>query len=353
MKKLTVQASHPYDIEIESGLLAQCGQRIRTVSDARQVMVVTDTHVSPLYLGAVCASLRESGFTISSCAFPAGEQTKNLQNVSALYDMLAEKEFTRSDLLVALGGGVIGDLTGFAAATFLRGMDFVQIPTTLLAQVDSSVGGKTGVNIESGKNLVGAFKQPRLVLCDPAVLSTLPETVFADGMAEVIKYGCIKSLSLFNRLLTEDLGPQLEEIIFSCIDIKRQAVEADEFDTGERMLLNFGHTLGHAIEKNFHYEGFSHGSAVAVGMAYITARSEAYGITQAGTTEKLLACLKKYGLPTTADISEENLIRYSLNDKKRSKNTLHIVLLHALGDGFLFPISTDGFQSFVKGEYTA
>lgn len=250
-------------------------------------------------------------------------------------------KISRSDLVIALGGGVIGDLAGFAASSFLRGVKLVQIPTSLLAQVDSSVGGKVAVDLPQGKNLAGAFYHPKLVLIDPDVLNTLPPHFISDGMGEVIKYGCIKDRTLFDRLCAhasfEDLKPELTEIIARCVDIKRVVVEADQFDTGERMLLNFGHTLAHTIEQYYHYERESHGEAVGIGMYQITRIAEEKGLTATGCAEKIKKALEIYGLPTSCGLPMSSLTEAVKLDKKNLNGHLNVVLLKEIGESYVYP----------------
>ena len=248
MKKITVNASERYDVIIGRGILADCADLIKDVTAAAKFAIITDDIVNPLYCEAVTNSLKNAGFEVCRYVIPNGEPSKCSAVLNDVYDFLSKNCITRSDCIIALGGGVVGDLTGFAAATYLRGFDLIQIPTTLLAQVDSSIGGKTAIDLPSGKNLVGAFKQPNLVICDIDTLKTLKEETIVDGMGEVIKYGMIKSAELFEILdnhTLADIDEVLEDIIYRCISIKKSVVETDEFDRGERMLLNFGHTLGH------------------------------------------------------------------------------------------------------------
>ena len=271
MKTLTVALpGREYEIAIQRGLLSQAGERIRAVLPrARRLAVVTDTNVGPLYYNKVKAGLERAGFEPGLFSLPAGEKSKNAAQLSQLWEGFMDFGLTRTDGVVALGGGVVGDLAGFAAATILRGVAFVQIPTTLLAQVDSSVGGKVAVDLEHGKNLAGAFYQPRLVLMDPDVLNTLNLPQFMEGMAEVVKYGCIWDAGFFEFLTARPSRPELmadiEHILYTCCDIKRQVVTEDELDTGLRMILNFGHTIGHAFERLGNYEKWTHGEAVAAG----------------------------------------------------------------------------------------
>jgi len=263
-----------------------------------------------------------------------------------VYSFLASGRISRSDLILALGGGVTGDLAGYAAATWLRGVDFVQIPTTLLAQIDSSVGGKTGIDLAQGKNLVGAFHQPLMVLADPETLSTLPPEDFADGMAEAVKYAAVFDLALFERMEKESVSDFLEPLITRCVDLKRQVVESDEFDHGERMLLNFGHTLGHAVERLSGYK-ISHGQAVAMGSVLMTRAAEKNKLCMVGTAERIAKLLIKVGLPVDCVYAPWQLAAAAVGDKKTSGATLTIVLLHELGNGFLHKIEAEKLESFI------
>lgn len=347
--ELTVQTAKPYSILLERGLLAQTGKHcLPLFSTGTRAMVISDSNVFPLYGETVMDSLRQAGYEACSCVFPAGEQSKLLSTVETFFRALGENGFTRSDFIVALGGGVTGDMAGFAAATFLRGIDFVQIPTTLLAQVDSSVGGKTGVDLPFGKNLVGAFHQPRLVLIDPDTLSTLPPHFFADGMGEVIKYGCIRRPALFKYLMEEDAREHLEEVIYECVDCKRQIVEADALDKGERMILNFGHTLGHALEKLHGFSGLSHGEAVGIGMVLISKAAERAGLTAPGTSEKIVTLLERYNLPTATDRNMDELAKATALDKKSAGKNLRLILLHDIGDAYIYTIPAADLQMFLS-----
>ena len=251
MKKLRVNVGAGYDIFIEKGLLSSCGEYIKKVTDAKKVCVISDTNIFPIYGDKVCQSIEEQGFEVLTYVFEAGEASKTTATVISMVEFLAQNELTRGDIVVALGGGVCGDMAGFAAAIYLRGIDFVQIPTSLLAQVDSSVGGKTAVDLPQGKNLCGSFHQPVLVIIDPDTLDTLTPHFFSDGMAEAIKTGCIKSAPLFDRIEKEDAKDFIEDMIFDCVSIKAGVVERDEKEHGERALLNFGHTAGHSIGDSF------------------------------------------------------------------------------------------------------
>ncbi len=327
MKKVTVNAnSASYDILIESGLLSKCGELISEVEKSGKCAIVTDDIVDKLYGDITVKSLEENGFTVSKFVVPHGESSKSHEQLIAIYNFLCERDITRTDFLIALGGGVVGDLTGFCAASYLRGIDYVQIPTTLLAQVDSSVGGKTAVNIDSGKNLVGAFKQPALVITDTDTLSTLSEDTYAEGMGEVIKYGMIRSEQLFEKLSKGDSRKYIDEIISECVSIKRDVVQNDEFDTGERMILNFGHTFAHAIEKHAGYGTVPHGKAVAIGMYMITSAAEKQGKVKKGTAEQLKKCLEANSLPCGYNISHDDLYKLSVGDKKRTSNKIRVII---------------------------
>ena len=351
LKTIPVPAGRPYEVVIDEGLLQQAGSLARPLTQAQKAVIVTDDIVNDLYAQTVRSSLEAAGFQTDLFVFQNGEPQKCHRTLNELYEFLAGAQITRKDILVALGGGVVGDLAGFAAATYLRGIDFIQIPTTLLAQIDSSVGGKTGVDIEAGKNLVGAFWQPKLVLCDTITLSTLSQEIFSDGMAEAIKYGAIRDLELFERIAQGNIQPFLPELIARCVQIKAEIVKNDEFDTGERMLLNFGHTFGHAIEQYYHFSKYTHGNAVAIGMVQISRLAEQYGLSPKGTTDRLIQCCKAYRLPVEDSIPNDALINGCCSDKKRMKNILNLILLHKMGEAVIAPLSIEDFIRFVKGEY--
>ena len=332
--------SKSYDIEIERGLLSHVGGKIKTLlPKAEKIAIITDSHVGPLYASLLQASLEKEAVAVTVLTFPAGEESKNLQTLGYLYDGMAEAGLTRSDAVVALGGGVTGDMGGLAAATFLRGIAFVQIPTSLLATVDSSVGGKVAIDLPSGKNLVGAFYQPKAVFIDPDLLKTLPARYLHDGLAEVIKYGCIIDKELFMRLEKiqndAELLAHADEIIETCCNIKARIVEHDEFDTGERMLLNFGHTLGHAVEKTFRFDKYSHGEGVGIGMVLLTRRSEKLGLTESGTADRIAALLQRFRLPAAVDMQQEDFLQAIALDKKKRGSRLTLILLKKIGESFL------------------
>ena len=337
MKTLTVALpGREYDIVIERGLLAQAGERIRAVlPKASKLAVVTDSNVEPLYAQTVIPSLERAGFETALFLIPAGEKSKNAARLAWLWENFMDFGLTRTDGVVALGGGVVGDLAGFAAATILRGVPFIQIPTTLLAQVDSSVGGKVAIDLEHGKNLAGAFYQPKLVLMDPEVLNTLDLPVFMDGMAEVVKYGCIWDGNFFDFLAArpdrEKLMPEIEHILYTCCDIKRRVVMDDELDTGLRMILNFGHTLGHAYELAGHYVEWSHGEAVAAGMCAAAKLGVKLGVTPAELPDRLEETLASLGLPTFISCGMDEYAAAIGLDKKGAGADITLILLDKMG----------------------
>lgn len=330
MRSVTVKTSATYEVLIGSGLLQKAGEAVKKVISPCKAAIVTDSTVVHLYEETVRKSLTETGFSVCTFVFPAGEASKNIHTLSHLLEFLAKEEMTRTDLIVALGGGVTGDLAGFGAAVYLRGIPFVQIPTTFLAAIDSSVGGKTAVDLEAGKNLAGAFYQPKLVLCDTDVLQTLPEVVFADGIAEALKYGVLGDAALFEKIAGGDFRQDLEEIIETCVSMKRDVVEEDEFDTGKRQLLNLGHTFGHAIEQKSHFQ-MTHGHAVAIGMHLIAKAAEAKGIAEKGTAAAIAKALEQNQLPKETIFSPAEVAEGTLRDKKRRGGTISFVFPKKIG----------------------
>ena len=330
------------EIHIENGLLSRAAAVIGETFSPSRIHIVSDSTVAPLYLQKL-----EQQFTlpVTHTVIPAGEEHKRLSTVEGIYHDLLASGMTRKDLIVALGGGVVGDITGFAAATFLRGVSLCQIPTTLLAQVDSSVGGKTGVDMPEGKNLVGAFYQPRLVLIDPSVLTTLPEQTFADGMAEVVKYGYISNRDILDMVSAPDYKQNIERIICECVKIKRDVVTIDEHDTGLRMILNFGHTIGHAAEKLGNYVDLTHGQAVAVGMVAAMRLSAFLG--NEDLTGRLIEILKHIGLPTELKYDREDIYRSLLSDKKKFGATVNFILVREPGRAEITPIDAEKLHEYV------
>lgn len=332
--------AHAYDIEIAAGLLSEVGAKVaKLLPKARKAAIISDTNVAPLYAAKLQKSLEAAGLGVVQVIITAGEQSKNMQVLSDVLEQLAAAGLTRTDVVLTLGGGVVGDLGGFAAASFMRGVAFVQIPTSLLAQIDSSVGGKVAVDLKAGKNLAGAFYQPKAVFIDTDLLATLSTRFLHDGLAEAIKYGCIKDAALFEKIAgyanDAELLADIGSVVATCCAIKARIVEQDEFDTGLRMLLNFGHTLGHAVEQHFGYSHFTHGEGVAIGMYQLTARTEELGITEAGTAERIKAVLAKYNLPCDAGVEKSQLLDTMARDKKKNGNSITLIVLKEIGEGVL------------------
>ena len=344
MRKVTVNASRTYDVIIEKGILNKAGEVSAKVINPCAAAILTDTNVAPLYAERLENSLAASGFSICRFTIEAGEGSKSAASYLSFLNFLADNKITRTDCIFALGGGVVGDLGGFAAATYLRGIKFIQIPTTLLAMVDSSVGGKTAIDIPAGKNLVGAFYQPSLVLCDYETLDTLPDNIFADGCAEVIKYGIINDKPLFEKLKSHIKG-QIEDIIENCVKDKRDVVNADERDTRVRQLLNLGHTAAHSIETLSSFE-ISHGSAVAMGMALVARAAQKLGLCPQNDVDEIVKLLKDYNLPTECPFSADSLAEIALSDKKRKGGKIDLILPFGIGNSQIYPINVDSLEAF-------
>lgn len=332
-----------YDITIEKGLLDGIGKYVSKLIDCKligckKIFVITDKNVESFHGKKIKKMLKNEGFEVFMHVIEPGEKNKNIHTLSEIYSKLADKRISRSDLIISFGGGVVGDISGFAASTYLRGIDYIQIPTTLLSQVDSSVGGKTAIDIQNAKNMVGSFYQPKAVFIDPNILKTLDSRYFKDGMAEVIKYGMIRDKVFFDFLNKcegiEFIMKNIGKIIYTCCKIKRDIVQNDEYDKDERMLLNFGHTIGHAIETYYNYEKYTHGEAVALGMAWITSIAYSKGDVEYKTLKDLESILTKHGLPINyEDIKIEHIIRYIKNDKKNYGDILKVILVDKIGEG--------------------
>ena len=344
MNTIRIIASREYDVCIGAGLLKQLGVMAAQVCHTGKAAIVSDSNVWPLYGKTAAASLQNAGFEVVNFVFSAGENSKNGSTYLALLNFLAENQLTRDDCIIALGGGVVGDLAGFAAATYLRGIDYIQVPTTLLAAVDSSVGGKTGIDLPFGKNLAGCFYQPKLVICDIETLNTLPAPVFRDGCAEVIKYGVLFDPALFVHLEHAGVAFDRKKVITRCVELKQNVVAQDEFDRGQRTLLNLGHTVGHAIERASDYS-ITHGQAVAAGMAII---AKSCGCPDAA---RIIACLKRFGLPTDTQFSAEALTAIMLLDKKRTDNSLKLILPEAIGRCRIAQIPTGELLSLIQAGF--
>lgn len=340
MKVINVNASKNYDVIIGKDILSSLGEKCLSLFGKGRAVIVTDSNVKEYWLDETKKSLQLAGFDTLVFVFPAGEDSKNAETLFELVEFMAENKVTRSDFLVALGGGVTGDMTGLAASLYLRGIPFVQVPTTLLAAVDSSVGGKTAVNLKSGKNLMGAFYQPSLVICDINTLSTLPDAEFANGMAEIIKYGVIFDKELFDKVKSGDVKSDMENIIARCVELKRDVVAKDEFDTGDRQLLNFGHTMAHSIEKISNFE-IAHGSAVAIGMVIAAKASFSLGWSNEDCTAAIIEANKNNNLPTECDFSAKDLADAALSDKKRTGGTINFVVPEVMGNCILKKIPVE------------
>lgn len=347
MEKIRVRTNPPYEVSIGAGLLEDSGRRLQGLFGPSRLAVVTDSTVAPLYLETVQRSLEAAGFSVSAHVFPAGEGSKNFVTLSGILEFLASVPLTRTDCLVALGGGVVGDMAGFAAACYLRGIRYVQMPTTLLSAVDSSVGGKTAIDLQAGKNLAGAFLQPAAVLCDTDCLRSLPPAVLADGAAEAVKTGVLSDESLFALFEHGALTVRPAEVIARCVAYKAGVVERDEREQGERKLLNLGHTVGHAIEKCSGY-AIPHGHAVAAGLAIMARSAERLGWTAEPLAERICACLRSLGLPTAAAYTPEALAAAASADKKRSGSAITLVVPERIGRCVLKTVPVDALLPTIR-----
>ncbi len=343
---IDVAASRSYRVEIGPGMLPLAGERVKTLfPKAERVVIVSDDAVFPLHGKPVLDSLQAAGVSADTYIIPHGEASKTAATLLELLNFLPGAGLTRTDALLALGGGVVGDMTGLAAAVYQRGIGYIQCPTTLLAAVDSSVGGKTAVDLPAGKNLMGAFWQPRAVLCDTEVLDTLPPDIFADGCAEVVKTAILFDPDLFETLNGPDFDR--EAVIARCVRHKRDIVAEDEFDTGRRGLLNLGHTLGHGIEAASDFS-VSHGQAVAMGTCVVTRAAAKNGIADPSLPGQVEARFRAFGLPTQTDRDLRELMPYLLKDKKRSGGLVKLIVPKALGDCVQIPLDREALYSFLK-----
>jgi 3-dehydroquinate synthase len=341
-----------YTIEIERGLWAEMGKKIRGLSKADKVAVITDETVNALYGESLEEQLVKEGFEVKRLVMPAGEDHKNLETFTRMVRACADFGMTRKDLVISLGGGVPGDLGGFVAASFLRGVAFIQIPTTLLSQIDSSVGGKVAVDLPEGKNLVGAFYQPKAVFIDPNLLRSLPERYLHDGFAEVIKCASFGDKDLFEKLEKLQSDKEILDMaplmISRCIKIKVKVVEEDVRDTGARMVLNFGHTIGHAVERFYHYEKYTHGEGVAIGMVRLTRQTERMGITEKGTAARIERLLARHHIPVDDPISTQDVLKGIAMDKKKRGNRITLVIVPALGSSLLKNVAMTELGPYVE-----
>lgn len=346
MNIIDVNTAASYPVIVDRCLLNKTGSYIHQFSPAAErIAVITDDIVEALYGEAVRESIRKENLDVCTFVLAHGEASKNSENYLKILDFLAREHLTRTDLIVALGGGVVGDLAGFAAATYLRGIRFIQIPTTLLAQVDSSVGGKTAIDLPAGKNLAGAFYQPILVLCDLETLNTLPKDILTDGCAEVIKYGILKDKELFQHLKERKIDFDREYVITRCIEMKRDVVVNDEFDRGERQLLNLGHTLAHAAEKLSDYQ-LSHGRAVAMGLAGVARAAAADSTCSQACAREIIEVIRRFHLPDQFEASFEDLYQVMLSDKKRNGNRISLIIPEEIGRCVIRKCTMDEMKTF-------
>lgn len=350
MIKIDINVPERYEIIIEKGAFNNIAKEIKKVYSGFRLAVITDENLYGLYGEQLRASLLKESFELKIIVIKPGESSKSFETLMEIYSGLTGF-LRRNDLIAAFGGGVVGDLAGFAASTYMRGVKFIQVPTTLLSQTDSSIGGKTAINLPEGKNLVGSFYHPERVIIDPLLLKSLPDKYLTGGLGEVIKYACIKDESLFNKLTASKnyIHENTEELIYTCLNIKKELVEKDERDYGLRMLLNFGHTIGHAIEKQLNY-AVSHGEAVCVGMYHITKNSQRLGFTKANTIEKLTSLLEYYNIKYNLAISTEQIIEFIYSDKKSNSDYINLVLLKEIGSAYIQKVPLDNLCDFINVE---
>lgn len=344
MQKVSIKIPEKnYKVYIGEGYLSKIITSILEEKNYNQITIITDETVKDLYLDEFISSYKE----VNTITVPAGEKSKSIDQLSIIYDELAKYKMTRKDLIITLGGGVVGDLGGYAAATYLRGIDYIQVPTTLLSQVDSSVGGKVAVNISAGKNLVGSFYQPKAVYIDTETLNTLDETELKSGLAEVIKYGCIfdhKLFKLLESLTLESLLDHAIDIVRQCIEIKAYYVINDEKENDLRMHLNFGHTLGHAVEKYYKLERFTHGESVAIGIDMINQYTYLLGELQEVDYQRIKALLNRYQYDLDVDIPINDMMDYISRDKKTEGDDVNLILLKHIGESYIKKVSLDTLQ---------
>jgi 3-dehydroquinate synthase len=342
-----------YDIYVQKGLFNSIGSLIAAWYKGDSITVVTDSNVDQFYGSTLETILTSAGYKMHKIVIAPGEQSKSMINLNYVYNKLSEGEINRGNLIMAFGGGVVGDLTGFAAATYMRGIPFIHVPTTLISQLDSSLGGKTAINLKVGKNLAGCFYHPKAVYIDPSLLETLPQRVYIDGLAEAVKYGAINDANLFNEMLNanslESIKNNIEDIIYRCCSIKNIFVQKDEMDRGERHMLNFGHTIGHALESYYDYQKYTHGEAVSLGMLQITKKSEELKLTERGSFNTLRSLLEICKLPTDIpQIDTKDLIRIINHDKKSYENHIKLILLRSVGNSYIHQIPKEDLKNFIE-----
>ena len=353
MMTVNVRASKEYNVEIGDGIVSKLGELTKAVCPkAIKALIVSETNVAAHYFDAVKAQLEGAGLEVATYVFEAGEKSKNINEIAGMWNKMAEAGFTRTDIVVGLGGGVTTDMAGFAAATFLRGIDVIQVPTSLLAMVDASVGGKTGIDIPMGKNQVGAFWQPSLVLEDTSFLKTLPDDVFTEGMGEVTKYAFIMDEKLLDLLEKQngnirDDAAVLENVIGMCVSDKAEIINEDETDNGRRQILNYGHTAGHVIERD---SGFTkpHGICVAKGMGIFMDACVKAGTLSAEDAKRMKDLLAMYKLPASDEITAEDIVKGAMNDKKKRGNTLSVILVNKIGKAEIKKMTAEEFLKFLS-----
>lgn len=349
MTEIKINVKDSYSVYIGSGVIKSCGDILKSCGVNGRLAIVTDSNVAPLYLEKTESILKESGYDVTHFIFEAGEKSKNITTLSAILEFFAESGLTRQDTVIALGGGVTGDMSGFAAGVYMRGISYVQIPTTLLACVDSSVGGKTAIDLKAGKNLAGLFIQPKAVICDTDMLKALPDEIYSDGMAEVIKTAILGDKELFEALEVKPPRENDEYVISRCVEYKGRIVTEDEFELGVRKLLNLGHTPAHSIEKLSNFT-IPHGHAVGMGLGIMTRASHAEGLISCDVKDRIISLLEKYSLSSSSSYSAKELADTAFFDKKRSGNTISVIKIKDIGNCFIEKCSMDEIEElFSRG----
>lgn len=355
MRKLNINLDNKnYSILIQDGIINNSIKYIDNVAKGNKLIIITDTNVEKLYLNDFLMHLSCSKYKVKSIVIQAGEKSKSLETLNNIYGKLCDFNTNRDDMIITFGGGVVGDIAGFAASTYLRGINYIQIPTTLLSQVDSSVGGKVAVNLSKGKNLVGNFYQPKLVLIDTNFLNTLSEKNIKDGLGEIIKYSCLEDEKLYKILLNNNIRSLFEDkktlidIIYMCCNIKKKYVEEDEFDKGKRIFLNFGHTIAHVVENYYNYKYYTHGEAVAMGMRYVIEWGEKNNLTKVGTVNEIERIFNKYHIKFVLPKMDKNEIVDIIKlDKKVENNIIKLIVIKAIGEPYIYSLNLNEIYKFL------
>lgn len=345
MRRINVKTSREYSVLVGNGSICNINDELKSAIKAKRVLIVSDDNVAPLHLNGLVEKL-ENSYNCFTHILKNGEEHKNIDAVLGIIAELQKNEFDRDDAIIALGGGIVGDISAFSASIYMRGIDFINIPTTLLSQVDSSVGGKTGVDFGGAKNIIGSFYQPVLVICDTDYLKTLPENIFSDGCAEVIKYAFINDKGLLD-IIEDGIQKNIDEVVYRCVSDKNAVVSDDEFDRGLRGLLNFGHTIGHAVESLSSYK-ISHGSAVSIGMRIVTEGFEKCGICQKGVFDRIVTVLSNNKLPIKCDYNAEDIINAVRKDKKKSGDSISVIVPKELCKCEIEKMSFEKLYSVIK-----